>query len=380
MKEDIQNKINSINTNLLLELPTGYGKTKLALDIINDVNPNNILIVIPRVVLIDSWKDEIKKWGYKQTLDKITFTTYVSLAKHIDKWDLVIFDECHHLSERCREIIPSFRFKKVILLSATVKRDLKTIFYYLFNPLTILRVTTREAIDNKELPDPKIIFIPLHLDNTKQDYWIIKNKNKGNPITINYADRLKYLNVKSCRIQIRCTQQQYYDDMSAYINWFKNKIHLNIYKRLYLRKCGERLKWLSEEKTSIMHKILNLYKDYRTITFCSSIAQTERLGKNCINSKNKNAQEYLQAFNENKINHITACDMLNEGINLSSCQIGIFAALNSSDRLITQKTGRLLRHPNPIIVIPYFVNTRDEEIINKMKENYNPKLIKTIKL
>lgn len=380
MKEDIQNKINSINTNLLLELPTGYGKTKLALDIINNCNPNNILIVIPRIVLIDSWKDEIKKWGYEQTLNKITFTTYVSLAKHIDKWDLVIFDECHHLSERCREIIPSFRFKKVILLSATVKRDLKTIFYYLFKPLTVLRVTTREAIDNEELPDPKIIFIPLHLDNTKQDYWIIKNKSKGNPITINYADRLKYLNVKGCRVQIRCTQQQYYDDMSAYINWFKNRVHLNIYKRLYLRKCGERLKWLSEEKTSIMHKILNLYKDYRTITFCSSIAQTERLGKNCINSKNKKAQEYLQAFNDNKINHITACDMLNEGINLSSCQVGIFAALNSSDRLITQKTGRLLRHPDPIIVIPYFVNTRDEEIVNKMKENYNPKLIKTIKL
>lgn len=380
MREDIQNKISAVNTNLLLELPTGYGKTKLALDIIGDSNPTNILIVVPRNVLIKSWTDEIRKWGQESILDKVTFTTYVSLHKHIGKWSLIVFDECHHLSERCREVIPSFKYDKVVLLSATVKRDLKTIFYYLFKPLTILKVTTREAIDNEELPDPKIVFIPLKLDNTKQDFCIVKNKNKSNPININYFDKYKYLGLKSCRINIKCTQQQYYDDMNGYINWLKQRIHLEIYKRLYLRKCGERLKWLSEQKNSIMHKVLNKYKDYRTITFCSTIAQTERLGRNCINSKNKKAQEYLQAFNEGKINHITACDMLNEGVNLSECQVGIYAALNSSDRLIVQKTGRLLRHPDPIIVIPYFVNTRDEEIVNKMKENYNPELIKVVKL
>lgn len=62
-------------------------------------------------------------------------------------------------------------------------------------------------------------------------------------------------------------------------------------------------------------------------------------------------------------------------VNLTNCRIGIYATLNSSERMIKQKLGRLLRHPDPIIIIPYFVNTRDEEIVRKMCEDYNPDLI-----
>lgn len=61
-----------------------------------------------------------------------------------------------------------------------------------------------------------------------------------------------------------------------------------------------------------------------------------------------------------------------------NCQIGIYAVLNSSERMIKQKMGRLLRHKEPILVIPYFKNTRDEEIVNKMTEDYNPENIKII--
>ena len=40
--------------------------------------------------------------------------------------------------------------------------------------------------------------------------------------------------------------------------------------------------------------------------------------------------------------------------------------------------GRLLRHKNPVLIVPYFVGTREEELINKMLENYNPKLVTII--
>lgn len=65
-------------------------------------------------------------------------------------------------------------------------------------------------------------------------------------------------------------------------------------------------------------------------------------------------------------------------VNLMNCQIGIYAVLNSSERMIKQKMGRLLRHKEPILIIPYFKNTRDEEIVNKMTEDYNPENIKII--
>lgn len=116
----------------------------------------------------------------------------------------------------------------------------------------------------------------------------------------------------------------------------------------------------------------------RTLTFCNSIEQTEELGKYCINSKNRNSDEILSKFNSGKINHITACAMLDEGMNLTNCRIGVYANLNSSARMIKQRLGRLLRHKDPIIIIPYFTNTRDEEIVNKMCADYNKELVSTV--
>ena len=70
--------------------------------------------------------------------------------------------------------------------------------------------------------------------------------------------------------------------------------------------------------------------------------------------------------------------MLNEGCNLVNCRIGIYANLNSSETIIKQRVGRILRHPNPIIIIPYYKGTREEEIVKKMIEDYNSQLIKII--
>ena len=84
-------------------------------------------------------------------------------------------------------------------------------------------------------------------------------------------------------------------------------------------------------------------------------------------------------FNTKKINHITACNILNEGCNLTDCQVGVFVSINSSDIMTKQKNGRILRHKNPIIFILYYKNTREEEIVNTMMENYNPKLVAVLK-
>lgn len=62
-------------------------------------------------------------------------------------------------------------------------------------------------------------------------------------------------------------------------------------------------------------------------------------------------------------------------MNLTNCQIGVFASLNSSEIMQVQKIGRLLRHKNPCLIVPYFRNTRDEEIVTKMFEGQEIKKI-----
>lgn len=379
-EEVLKQAVNTDCNNILLELPTSFGKTKIALEIMaKKVRPGDkILIVIPRNVLINNWKEEITKWGYKSYLPYITFVTYVSFPKKADHWDLVIFDECHHLSERCRESLEYFDIANSIFLSATVKRDFKAALFQFCKTLQVLKVNVKEATTEGILPDPRVFLIPMHLDNHTMDCQIIKNKSKGNPIVINYSERWKYKDVKNRKIIIRCTQQQYYNDISNLIEWYRKKTFSELFKNMFLRTSGERLKWLSDQKTQFVYHLLQLLKNERTLTFCNSILQTEVLGKYCINSKNGQSSTYLHQFNTGKINHITACNMLDEGVNLAQCRVGIYACLNSSERMIKQKLGRILRHEDPVIIIPFYVGTRDEEIVNKMCVDYNPQLITVI--
>lgn len=65
-------------------------------------------------------------------------------------------------------------------------------------------------------------------------------------------------------------------------------------------------------------------------------------------------------------------------MNLVNCQVGIYANLNSSETIIKQRMGRLLRHPHPVIIVPYYDQSREAEIVGDMLEDYNQELVKII--
>ena len=382
--DDIRDEIVKIpNNHVLLEWATGTGKSRAAIERLDALpKKDKVLIFVPRLILIKGWKNEFKLWGYERLLKSVTFSTYYSIEKHKGKWDVIIFDEVHHLSPRCRNILCEYQFDYSILLSATVGYDLKQELKYMFKNLYCYQIRAKEAIDNGMLPDPKVILIPLKLDDTLKKEMIIKNPTKNTkPIVIDYSQRWKYIRNKTDKIIINCTQKQRYDDFTSMVDWYKNKFmstRNEVIRGKWMRVSKDRLDWLSSIKNKVILDILKELKSERTLVFCSDIAQTEALGEYCINSKNERSNEYLQMFNEGKIDHITSCNILNEGANLVNCKIGIYANLNSSETIINQRLGRLLRHPKPVIIIPYFVGTRDNEIVNTMLENYNKDLIKGV--
>ena len=385
-REEVRKEVLSIpNSHVLLELPTSFGKTKLGLDrmvsVLGKKKSPKILIVIPRLVLVENWKDEFKKWKLEHLLKHVTFSTYVSVPKHVGKWDVVIFDECHHLSERCQEALEHYSISHCIALSATVKKELKGNIQAVFPNIYCYKVSMKEAIDEGILPDPRVYLIPLTLATGVPTETIIKNPKGVGYIETSWATRWSVLNQKKFKVTIYCTQQQYMEDLDKQIEWFKGKYmrtRSDIFKNKWLKLCGDRLKWLSSKKNAYMKTLLDLLDKERTLTFCSSIEQTEELGENCINSKNKTSSKILQAFNEGKVNHITACNMLNEGMNLVNCRVGLYANLNSAENIIKQRLGRILRHEDPIIVIPYYKGTREEELVKTMLEDYNPKLVTVV--
>ena len=193
-REEILQEVLQIHSkNKLLMLGTGIGKTRIALELLNQINPTGkILIVIPRLVLIQNWKDEFIKWGYEKYLPQVEFVTYVSLPKKAgEQYVLKVMDETHHLSERCLQAIPYIKSEYNILLSATIKSTLIPVLKNIFSDLYIYRISLSTAIENEILPEPKIILIPFILNNTTPtEIYRVKPKEEDRK-TITYQQWLK---------------------------------------------------------------------------------------------------------------------------------------------------------------------------------------------
>jgi len=178
LRDDIKSLLlSSTKRNFVLECATGTGKTYLALQKVNQLytTDSKILIVIPRNVLIQNWIEEFKKWHYEDMLSNVTFVTYVSLPKMAGTWDICIFDECHHLSERCREALRSFCIHHSLFLSATINKEIRNYIN--------LKFTEQEAIDaTKEYVDSykddttkmrllKYFILRTYFDNKKNSHF-----------------------------------------------------------------------------------------------------------------------------------------------------------------------------------------------------------------
>ena len=370
---------------LLMEAATGVGKTSISLKLSNylinsewykDKEVINILILVAKRVHKQTWKDEIEKWGginHPTAEINICMECYESLKNHCcEHWDFIIADEVHHIASEARlKMFRTMSFGYFIGLSATIPQKLKMWFRYNYHAEAVSCGIT-EAISSDVLPEPTILLFPLQVENTRLSETIELNpKAKGPTVYGEYKDYWKLKKQKVHAI-LKCTQRQKLMDLDRTIEWYKNKAMVSpAMKQTWLYMCGKRLEFLADCKLQWVKMILHYLDKERTITFCKTIAQTEHLGSNCIHSQNKDAENIYKDFNAKKIDHITAVNILNENANLVDCKYAIFANLSSSDICMPQRLGRSLRHKSPVIIMPYYKGTREEEILTKYLEGFN---------
>ena len=381
------------NTRLAFLWSTGVGKSKMAIGIANYLSENNtelkILLVVAETAHKDNWKEEFKKWKLNKKIS-ITIECYASLKNYQNtQWDLIIFDEAHHLGSDLRlEMLRTISAQHIILLSATLQDQLLYALQNIFGQFKVSKVTLQDAIQWGILPEPKIYLYALTLDNTRYTETIIEEwgkKNKEIPIHCTYSQRWEYIKNRkkypNIKLIISCTQQQKYDYLTTQFNHYKT-LYLNTrqinFRNKWMQAGSVRKRFLGECKTVYVEHLINEFrkKNKRFICFCSSIKQAELLGSlNAIHSKKSDSLNTINDFNEKKINSLFAIGMLQEGQNLVDIQAGIIVQLDGQERAFIQKSGRVYRAEDPIQCIFYYKNTRDEEYLNKAIENIDASFI-----
>lgn len=388
-REELQKQALSLINNqgrVALQWCTGLGKSRAAIEIANYlVEKNNnlkVLLVVAEVAHKNNWEEEFKKWDYK--VNNTIIECYASLKKYRNTdWDLIIFDEAHHLGSELRmDILASITSKKVILLSATLPDQVLNTITSVFGEFAISKVTLKQAIEEGILPKPKVFLVPLTLDNKYPNCTIIEEwgkKDKRITYKCKLHERWEYIRNKSkypnVTLEISCTQQQKYNYLTEQFEYWRRQFlrtRQEHTRNKWLQVGSKRKRFLGECKTEATRLLLYKLKDKRFICFCSSIEQSEILGgNNAIHSKRENSLGIIEDFNNNKINSLFAVGMLQEGQNLTDIEAGIIIQLDGQERAFVQKFGRSLRADDPIQFIFYYKNTRDVDYLDNVIEGIN---------
>lgn len=369
-RDEVQKKVVQLSNEysyLILEHPTGFGKTLSAIKIIENNNEFwNICIAETNHEL--TWKDEFKKHNKEFLLTRVRFFCYQSLHHYI-KEENFIFDEIHKLQSDIRlnllEEIKQSNLKRFIGLSATLSRKQKENLNFIIPNIHYYKINLDKAIEDGVLPEPIVYLVELELNDT--------DKN----VKFNFTkDKFKFV-----------TEKEWYDLKTTWIEKLKFKFFSSqdgFDKIKWLRNGNERKKYLAEVKSKYAKILLMKLRDKRLICFANNIPQANYLSGNkmCIHSKigKKDREQILTDFNEEKINKLFAVGMLREGVNLTNIEAGVIVQLDNVERTFFQVMGRVLRSKFPELYILYIKGTQDEQYIKTCLENFNMNYVKFVKL
>lgn len=320
---------------------TAVGKSKIGVEQCRNSIYDRILIVVPTEKLRDEgWHEEFKRWDAEDIWnDYVEIECYASLhSMKTRSFDLVILDEAHNLTEGNEVFFRDNgnRIGKLVALTATKPTD--KVKLDIFNRLGIKPVYTLSLDEAVKLG----ITAPY-------DITIVTVK----------------LNDKDRSIRAGNDQRRFYTTEAKMYNYYTSIVNAAPSKRAYLNRM--RFIYNLKSKVDAADWLLNheIPRDKRTLIFCGSKDQANKLSfyryyskpskpKRGNNSADKSLKydmeiaEYqgdtsLTAFKEGRIDRLSCVAALNEGHNISDLDYGLFVQIDSEERRLLQRFGRILR-------------------------------------
>jgi len=340
-------------------MPTGTGKTYVAISIIQDYLKGNkrIAVIVPTIPLMRQWKSKLKEYGIesglfysrKKETYKVTIFVLKSALLYVNKlrrYDLIIFDEVHHLaSKQYIEILNIVKDKDLLGLTASLERfDRRHYLILRYMPIVYYMSLSEARERGVVATRVRVVEVPTEL--TTEEYE-------------------RYNEVES-RIKLLIASSDSIEDVEDELT------PLLTLRRLI---CSN-----SRNKVSLVLDICRSLPD-RTILFSESIFSIESLFTHLMRN-NVSARVYhslmplskrkmvLELWRKNRFKVLLACRALDEGIDVPEVRNCIILCNSLSVRQLVQRLGRVLRPKRDVvnIYVIYAKNTYEERVKDEVKK------------
>ncbi|MHC1627949.1 MAG: DEAD/DEAH box helicase, partial [Candidatus Nezhaarchaeales archaeon] len=326
----------------IIVLPTGTGKTLIAIKIIALLNEPT-LVVVPTIELLEQWRLELSRalntrigvfGGGDRELAFITVSTYNSAYINAEelgnKFKLLVFDEVHHL--------PSESFRQIALLSAA--------------PHRLGLTATFEREDGKHVDLLDLVGDVVY----RKAVYEMKSKHLADFDLI--------------RVYVELTddeKKQFSRLFSLYKDFLEKKgwklKSLQDFKRLImisgLSKEARRalLAWRdarllalnSVSKLDVLRDLLRKHQEDRIIIFTELNKTVRKISRELLipeityKTKPKERAVVMELFRKGVYRAVVTSRVLEEGIDVPDANIAIVLSGTGSRRSFIQRLGRILR-------------------------------------
>ena len=374
-----------------LVLSTGFGKSKVAIDIIRHENPTRIILLVNSTILRDyNWEIEFKKFNAMDLFAITEIVTYQAAYKwKASEVDLtgafIVADEIDFAgdTDQLAKFFYEYPYNKTLGLTGYIAQNKKEWFAKYMPILT--QITASQAQSKGLLNNIHFVFVKYDLSDNPNDV-VIEYKKSGKKKSFTQSENNAYdyqqKQIQRILIEMSEVRQQAKTgeiDIEEY-NKQINKLEWSM--KSAAKKRGDLL--LNSKSTQrIARKLLeyNLKKDpeNKVIVFSKRTAQSGAIcgASNVYNGyvHKDQAKKNFEDFKSGVLRHLGVCEKVNRGANIPNLNICIMETFYGSDTQVAQRFGRMMRlRPDQtataFILLPYYMR-EDKKRRNESDESFN---------
>ena len=354
------------NNGGMIAMATGSGKSRVAVELakyyINSVDKSLSLIVPTEKLRDENWKEEYSKWNADYLWTPTIRLCYASASKIQNKdFELAILDEGHNITELSSEFFSNNKVERTVLLTATPPSDpVKKEILKSLGINLVYELTLDQAVRLGFVAPYKITVVSVALDNTTKN---IPGGTKLKPFMTTESAAYAY--------HCKAIQQAMFDKTPS----GRKRHQFAILRRMqFIYKIPSK----TEVIKFLLEKVIP--QDDRSLIFCGSIEQAEAVCPNRYHSKS--GDKAYNAFKAEEINRLSCVKAINEGHNFPGVDSGIVGQLNSKEKDLVQRIGRLIRYRPGHEAHLYIVvseSTQDEKWLENAVENLDQSKIEYVR-